>query len=116
MRAVQAAGQTRDKYATNALGMSVEMSAFERASFVDHLRRAALWLPDNDVYRREVVGARSPEVTATLLEKSAIRDTSFVRKMLDGGPDALRESGDPAVRMALSLPPCCGPRRSSTGG
>ena len=105
VRAATATGRERESLANRALSMSTSMGAFERASFVDHLARAAKWLPPNDTYYRAVVGDRSAEETAALIEQSSISDQAFVQEMLDGGANALRESDDAALQMAAALDP-----------
>jgi len=104
VRAVTEDGDRKDLIET-ARTAETEMTAYERASFVDHLTRAADWLPPADPYRRSILRGRAPEATAALLDSSAIADTAFVEDLIAQGETAVRTSTDPAVRMAVALVP-----------
>jgi hypothetical protein len=103
--AVRSSGDERDRRTREVLEMPVRMSTVERAFFVDHLTRAQNWLRPNDPYLVAILGKRTPDQTADLLDASAIGDQELVHKLLDGGERALAAEQDPAIRMALALAP-----------
>jgi len=110
VRACRAAdAEEKDRLAKQVRSMpnirGSRMDGFQRASFLDHLTRAARWLPDNDPFRQAVIADRTAEETLALIEQSAIFDKEFVDELLAGGAQAIDESTDPAVRMAAALEP-----------
>ncbi len=97
--------EARAQHAEKARTMATDMTALERAQFIDHLARARDWLPPTDPFRHAVLGERTPLQSAELLEASSIRDTAFVDKLLAAGEVAVKIDPDPAVRMAVVLEP-----------
>ncbi len=104
VRAVRApTAARREAHAVSAREMQVEMSAYERASFIDHLARAADWLPRSDPYRAVLLDGREPEDIAQALERGGMADAAFVDQALAQDEVALAQSDDLALRIALVL-------------
>ena len=66
VRACRAAdAEEKDRLAKQVRSMpdisGSRMDGFQRASFLDHLTRAARWLPDNDPFRQAVIADRTAE-------------------------------------------------------
>ncbi|MEM7200397.1 MAG: S46 family peptidase [Planctomycetota bacterium] len=97
--------ERRQEYLKGAMAVALEASPYDRASFIDHLARARDWLPPSDPFRRYVIGDRTPEQTAALLESSQVGDPEFESRLVAAGEEAIKLSDDPAVRMAVVLEP-----------
>ncbi|HEX9730030.1 MAG TPA: S46 family peptidase [Gemmatimonadales bacterium] len=78
----------------------------ERLSLTSQLATAQTELPADDPYLRAVLRDRSPEDAArALIDGTRLDDGAYRRQLLDGGPGALADCGDPLVEAALAIAP-----------
>ncbi len=76
----------------------------QRLEFIDHLKRAQKWLPKDDPYMAAVLGNRTPEETADLLEKSKLCDPEFLKALFEDS-ELIGKSEEPALVMARAFLP-----------
>ncbi|MFO1054039.1 MAG: S46 family peptidase [Planctomycetota bacterium] len=86
----KAADKIVERIQAQAAALS-SISALTRAEFVDHLQRASQWLPADDPWMKAVLGNRTPEQVAAMLDKSELTNkakldeiVSRIRKAWDG--------------------------------
>ncbi len=92
--------------AERARAVVVADDPLQHAFFVDHLERAARWLPADDPYLRALLGGRSPQAAADELRRaSRLGDAKFVDELLAGGRTAIDGNRDPALEAARALLP-----------
>lgn len=101
------AGGGGEAQAKKARDVDCAANPLQQALFVDHLRRAAKWLPADDPYLHALVGGRDPATAAAeLLKTSRLADRTFLDELLAGGAAAIDASEDPALvaaRVVASL-------------
>ncbi len=70
-----------------------------------HFTLAAKWLPEGSPLRAEFVHeGETPAQTADRLARSSqILDPAFRQRLVDGGPDAVKASTDPMVKLVLAM-------------
>ncbi len=92
--------------AARAKAVVVAHDPLQTLFFVDHLTRAARWLPKDDAYLHALLGGRSPQDAAYQLETgSRLGDDKVVDELIRGGPAAIDASRDPALQVARVLLP-----------
>ncbi|HLQ38111.1 MAG TPA: S46 family peptidase [Planctomycetota bacterium] len=90
-----------------ALGMRVSaLNMITRPLLIDHFRRARKWLPAGDPFLKALFGDDDdPAAVVKRLDKSKLNREATVKRLLDGGKDAVAESDDPALVAARALVP-----------
>ncbi|RUL89057.1 S46 family peptidase [Tautonia sociabilis] len=80
-----------------------EFEAAKLANALDYWRRT-MGADDPVVHR--VLGGREPEqVARELVEGTRLADVSFRKQLVEGGLEAVQESDDPMIRLALAVDP-----------
>jgi hypothetical protein len=101
-----AKGELDETKIKGVLEIPGRMDPLQAAFFVDHLRRAAGTLPEDDPYLQALLDGRSPEEAATHLSKETrIGDDAFVRELMSKGSEAIASNQDPALQIARVLLP-----------
>ncbi len=80
--------------------------ALEQAQLAAWLEAARRELGPEDALVRTLLDGRSPEAAATtIVEGTRLDDVELRRALVEGGLDAIRAAGDPALQAALALEP-----------
>ena len=74
----------------------------QRKSFYLQIERAKKWLAPDDALLTAILGDRTPEATADLLEKSRVKSEKFVQRLLSKEL-SVEKTKDPAIAMARTL-------------
>jgi hypothetical protein len=96
-------GRLRDQAARPLKGGPLD--PLGRADFIDHLERARRWLPEGDPWLKAVLGDRTPDAVARMLDESRLYDEAFLAEVLEGGRSAVASSDEPALVMARAISP-----------
>lgn len=94
-----------------AMTMRGDSNVLTRALTANHLERAAKWLPKNDEYLAAAAGAQKGRATidwpaaVEALEQSALKDSKFVKRLIDNGRSAFEAETDPGVAVGRALWP-----------
>jgi hypothetical protein len=94
-----------------AMTMRGDSNVLTRALTANHFERAAKWLPKNDEYLAVVAGAQKGRATidwqaaVDALEQSALKDSKFVKRLIDNGRAAYEAETDPGVAAGRALWP-----------
>jgi len=105
---VSAEGRKNSRQAAETF--AAEPTPYEAASmkelFVDHMTRAARWLPKDDAYLQVMLAGKNPaQRYDEIASQSQLHDAGFVKQLLEGGHEAVAKCADPAIQIALAVVP-----------
>jgi hypothetical protein len=101
----------RSEAMQEAMAMPADTNSLLMAMAADHFERAANWLPNNDPYLVAVAGAQHGRTTINwqaaiaALDQSSLRDSKFVKRIVEGGAALFALETDPGVRVGQTLLP-----------
>jgi hypothetical protein len=79
---------------------------FEKLKLASSLALLQKVYGPNDPITQRVLMGKTPEARAAeLIDNTSLKDADYRKKLLDGGWDAIKESKDPLIQLAVSIDP-----------
>jgi hypothetical protein len=77
---------------------------YEKLNLTFSLEKMREWLGPDSVYVHKVLGNESPEaLAARVIEGSRLTDPEYRKELWQGGVEAVKDSEDPMIKLALSI-------------